>query len=624
MKKMFAKTTLALAVAGVIAAPAFAVDAIGTTSARSNSLLLNYYSHADRDNIWVNPALAAEYRNTVEVTSGGDDTVGGLLYGIGDSQTVGVYLGRSSGVNFGGTTEFGNYPNATQVGNVGNNNDDPRRYNRDVAKNAPNNMFDAFYAMDMGEMAFGARLSVQMVEETQSRAAQSGAYTDVSGVGTLVSNPNDNAYMGGNTLTENLNLGSEAFNGLSTTGLIAKLDKNIATEEAARLTQHGAAPTGRVLVGNITEVSTTGGSWSTDAQEMNVALGFNLKSLGIDGAFQFGTASGEQSRSTDITYKTTEYLRRTDIANTQATRVTSDGSASWKDVAEIDGGTSMALSLRGLLMQTDSSTLHASFLYSTQDYSGKLTSTYEETMKEYRAWQDNGANFANSRTTETETQAKRFEGQRTNEHEAIQVGAAFRNMLSESTALTAVAAFRMDTTDTGSELKRVQDMKKVDTVNATALNTTNSTVTTYNTALGTITHWEQTNETMSLPITLALEHSINERWTVRAAASKEIYKSEEVSRTDYTYSDVPANKRTTDTANTGIAKTPGTTLNDSTTTAAASRALTATRTTTTETTWNGDANVALGLGYANNGVTVDAHFQTGNATLGTVTVGYNW
>ncbi|MBE0508078.1 MAG: hypothetical protein IBX50_15420, partial [Marinospirillum sp.] len=276
-------------------------------------------------------------------------------------------------------------------------------------------------------------------------------------------------------------------------------------------------------------------------------------------------------------------------------------------------------------MQTDSSTLHASFLYSTQDYSGKLTSTYEETRKDYTNWQDNGANFATSRTTETETEARRFEGQRTNEQETIQVGAAFRNMISESTALTAVAAFRMDTTDTGSELKRVQDMKKVDTVNAAALNTNNTTVTTYNSALGAITHWERSEETMSLPITLALEHSINERWTVRAAASKEIYKSEEVSRTDYTYSDVPGNSRTTDKANTSITNgVVNTTLNDSTKSAADSRALTATRTTTTETTWNGTASVALGLGYANNGVSVDAHFQTGSDTLGTVTVGYNW
>lgn len=84
-----------------------AIDALDTVNTRSFSLQQGYFTLEDDFNIWTNPALVSKYKNRGYVELG-DYTNGessaanngstsemiGVLYGMGGSSTVGLFLGR--------------------------------------------------------------------------------------------------------------------------------------------------------------------------------------------------------------------------------------------------------------------------------------------------------------------------------------------------------------------------------------------------------------------------------------------------------------------------------------------------------------------------------------------------
>lgn len=620
MKKQFVKTALALAVASTLAAPAFAntnnanqstnggvvagYDGLAEQSARSAALQLNYFSHADRDNIWVNPALASEYRNSMEFNRTNGKAYGGLLYGIGDSQTVGIYL-RNNASKFAESTSFNEFGNPNPVGtnnpNLGNSDEDPQ------------NQFDLFYSMDMGDMAFGARLNYQAVDRSRE-AGKSTLLTDTAslnllGLGILPSLSNSN------------------FTNVTLENSIAQRRQQAEADLANNTTalnnlKADAQYKAGLLTGEITETSINNGSWSQDANELNISLGFNLKSLGIDGALLIGQASGEQMRSRSRDFTETAYGITT--ANAQKKRTNSARTETWKDTAEIDDGMSLGLALRGLVMETDKSTLHASFLYSSQDYSGKLNSVRKRSTTDYTYAGNNNINadadWNRVTSTVTTTEDERYSGSNIDEREIIQLGAAFRTMLTESTAATAMLGFRMETQDGGYELSRTADVTntKVAQVNPSSVNP-NTDNNVWNSGYGVTQKRTNSTEAMSLPFVLAAEHSFNERWTVRGSVSKDLYRSVEYTETNYTFNGVKqADARTPDTTgaarNTSTKVGPNQTVQDGATSKSEER------------TWNTPTTVAFGVGYENQGVTVDTLLatSTNSSAFAGITMGYKW
>lgn len=635
MKKMFAKTTLALAVAGVMAAPAFAVDGVTHSGAndRSKALQLNYYTHGDRANIWVNPALVGEYRNSAEVTvrqNGDGYNVGGVLYGIGDNQTIGVYLGRPNATNnFNRSFQFGSYTGLDNQGNpnpigtlIDGTNPLQAGGARDNETQAPNNQFDLFYAMDMGEMAFGARLNVQMYERERTLGVEAPSLTQP------IFSPLTFAGFQ-NTVTT----GSTSQ---SASALIAETRQRDEAERAGLATPPAKAANHGIITGSITEKRVNNGSWSTEAMETNLSLGFNLKSIGVDGALLIGQASGEQVRSRSESSNTTEYYTVVGSPNVQANRVTGTFAESWKDSAEIDDGSTMALSLRGLVMQGENSTLHASLLYSTQDMGGKMSSVRNREQVALSYTNTAAATHTQVDQTTTTRQDERYSGIYKDEREVIQLGAAFRNMMTDATAVTVALGLRMDTNETGAQLQRDAHMQTVSNQYRTAAlgvadvggtNTTSTVRNTYSSNTGMLYKYDDKLETLSLPLTLAMEHSFNERWTVRASAQKSLYTSEEWSRTVVDYDGVAhANRRQSDVANTTTSSAAHKDL--STVSGPDTRVQSETESMKRETTWSNPATVAFGVGYSNGGVTVDTHLAktTGadSDPFGSVTVTYAW
>lgn len=626
MKKQFVKTALALAVASTLAAPAFAntnnanqstnggvvagYDGLGEQSARSAALQLNYFSHADRDNIWVNPALASEYRNSMEFSKikTNDSTYGGLLYGIGDSQTVGIYL-RNNASKFAKSTSFNEF--GTNNNLVGTNDN----FNLGNSAENPQNQFDLFYSMDMGDMAFGARLNYQAVD--RSREDEKSTLLNTTGLQL------ETTGFGNHFLTTNSQASLESSIAQQKQQMEASYAVNLVPAQATLDNLRADAKYKKGLVsGNLVETTENKGSWAQDANELNISLGFNLKSLGIDGALLIGQASGEQTRSRSKDITNTQYAIT--AGDAQKSRVTFKDNETWKDTAEIDDGSSLGLSLRGLVMETDSSTLHASFLYSSQDYSGKLNSVRKKTTTTTNYDWANSVNNADwdSKTTSTTTRTEdeRYSGSNIDEREIIQVGAAFRTMLTESTAATAMLGFRMETQDGGYELTRTADVTntKVAQVNPSSVNP-NTDNNVWNTDYGVTQKLTNSTEAMSLPFVLAAEHSFNERWTVRGSVSKDLYRSVEYTETNYTFNGVKqADARTPDT--TGAARNTSTKVGQNQTVqdGATSKS--------EERTWNTPTTVAFGVGYENQGVTVDTLLSTtnGESTFAGITMGYKW
>lgn len=595
MKNRFAKTALALAVAGTLSAPAFAntdeinrrsglsgFDGLAEQSSRSAALQQSYFSHADRDNIWVNPALATEYSNGVEFNRTNGRQYAGLLYSLAPNQTLGFYL-RNNQSDFAEKLEF--------LGgmNVG------AGFHGSQSEEEAENQFDIFYAIDLGDMAFGARLNYQAIDRSRSAGdriqtdARVGLNGDTGASVRVLNDPRDNATL--DQIIAQTRQEAEAA---------------LANDEAAlaALRANAQYAAGQ-LDGDVNVTNTNLGRWSQDASEVNLSLGFNIKSLGIDGAVLIGQASGEQSRSRSVSAVDTGY----GIVNgAQVTRLNSTFNETWRETAEIDDGLSFGLALRGLVMQTESSTLHASFLYSSQDYSGQLSSvrSREQVQNTFDAVDQQTVT-----STTTTTQDQRFSGHNIDEREVIQLGASFRTLISDSTAATAMLGFRMENHDGGYDVTRVADSQVVSVNN---VNADNTVARTWSAPYGETERERTSYESMSLPLVLALEHSVNERWTLRGSVSKELYRSAEYTSTTTNYNGV----------NVANAVTP--TATDLTTEAGPNRTVAGVPTSVKEEqTWNTPTTVALGLGYTNNGVTVDTLLQTGNGSaFAGITLGYQW
>ena len=608
MKKMFAKTTLALAVAGVMAAPAFAVDGYGYSgeNARSKALQLNYFSYGDRGNVWVNPALAAEYGNSAEVTlrNGGSHT-GGVFYEVMDGHTVGVYLGRPSTAKHSTALDFGSYdgyvPGFGWETGLG----------RNTGAN-PDNQFDVFYAMDMGEMAFGARLNFQARDRADSYPLRDNMTLPNNVSGDIV---------GANGI--NINLGViGAIDDMDRSAYVTEMRRRASAQKNVNDTSAVAADSGKFTNAEFSIRDLQTNSRSLDATEMNLTLGFNLKSMGIDGAVHLGTASGENVRSNSATI--TKYqINETGAAATHYDRVKEVNSFNRSEKTEVDGGMNIGLALRGLLMEGENSTLHASFYYSSMDYSGKLSAADKQTTT---------TNYFNSPTaqntvtsSQTVVKEERWSGTSANEQENIFLGAAYAIKPSAGTTVTFVTGFGMETKDIGSNVSRDYDRTSTSTTADSVTNAVATTNTNYHNDEGVQERWDETTEEMNIPLIVALEHAFNERWTARASVSKDLFYSEEKTKNQYAYTTPPAQGWNQPTS------TPNHTQNQA---GPRERVLLSSYSTKNEQVWGDSTRVAAGVGYTRGGFTVDtqitANFLTGNnafgdsAPFGTVTAIYNW
>ena len=140
------KTTIALSL--ITSSLLAGGNASNESSARLDALGLNVYQTEDNYNIWANPAFMTKYSSEATVNLRGQDTSSVMAGGnVGTSAGVfGIYFGRPS------TNNTANMENA--VAGVGFTNPIIG-----VATPIAVNQFDLMYAIDVSNMAIGARVS---------------------------------------------------------------------------------------------------------------------------------------------------------------------------------------------------------------------------------------------------------------------------------------------------------------------------------------------------------------------------------------------------------------------------------------------------------------------------------
>lgn len=502
MKPIITKTGMVLAVAATAALPNLAAAADGWdysgAHARASALQLDYFSlDGDIGNIWVNPALAKQYSNTMELSITDDDRqdinradsnvgrsgagtnnggVAGILHGVSDATTVGAYIGRDRADMAG--YDIADALNDGDLGAPG------------AAEN-PQNQFDIFYGVGLDNMDIGVRFNYQAKEDTTSGPR------DVSVNSGVIGNMN-NVTIG--TVVEVVTADYAANNPNATTPV------NLTNE-----------------IGDYEETTTrTSSGW--DASEMNIALGFNLGD-GIDGSIQMGSADGSLGTSTSEVVDKREYIRNqantADILTDLGRRTTN-----MSDQVDIDSGSSMALALRYQL----SDAWLTSVGYESFDNGGKLTRSTVSSETFNTIDPLTGAVTATSSQVNNEVQT----GTSVREGSALSLNAAYQIKPTDTSTVTIASGLRTEDRDTGYSLTASRD-NTVDTDTAGVVTTT------YNAPLGTNEKYMEEESAFMIPLTVALEHGLNdkwERWTLRGSVSKNIYQSVETKMTDYYYVDI--------------------------------------------------------------------------------------
>lgn len=465
----------AMAVSGTVGTNVDGYDFSGHT-ARSQALQLDYFAgHQDSGDIFVNPALVGKYGSRVAINvdngNNGANGDGGVFFSNGTS-TYGVYIGRDSAANFGQNIE------TVDVGG-----------NPIFLDQNPTSQFDLFYGFDTDAFAFGVRLNYQANEQKDNE-------TDpITGIGTqdfasvdayldylkkedaaLLANVNDPNYTGMAPLTQTLNTSQES----------------------------------------------TG--WKYDASEINLSVGFALKELNIDGALLYGKASGS-FKSNWLNVEEQIQLQPDGTTQTQFTDETVRELDTNK--YDLDKGETLALSLRGQLFETEDSKMTLSFAYVNQDYSANYSERFDGVAKEYE-----GTDVNNNDIQETYMYSEAESGKLIDKRAAYQLLGAYENQLDDATKLTVFSGLRytelkygISLADNGAEFELVDHLDSSNNDSGIVPGTVG-------------TNFSEDNgktKLTSIPLVIAVEHSINDRWTGRASVSRDLYRNLKADASEYDF-----------------------------------------------------------------------------------------
>jgi|GEM_PF-5037979 len=465
----------AMAVSGTVGTNVDGYDFSGHT-ARSQALQLDYFAgHQDSGDIFVNPALVGKYGSRVAINvdngNNGANGDGGVFFSNGTS-TYGVYIGRDSAANFGQNIE------TVDVGG-----------NPIFLDQNPTSQFDLFYGFDTDAFAFGVRLNYQANEQKYNG-------TDpIAGIGTQ--------------------------NFASVDAYLDYLKK----EDAALLANvndpnyTGMAPLTQTL--NTSQEST---GWKYDASEINLSVGFALKELNIDGALLYGKASGS-FKSNGLNVEEQIQLQPDGTTQTQFTDETVRELDTNK--YDLDKGETLALSLRGQLFETEDSKMTLSFAYVNQDYSANYSERFDGVAKEYE-----GTDVNNNDIQETYMYSEAESGKLIDKRAAYQLLGAYENQLDDATKLTVFSGLRytelkhgISLADNGAEFEFVDHLDSSNNDSGIVPGTVGTNFSVNN----------GKDKLTSIPLVIAVEHSINDRWTGRASVSRDLYRNLKEDASDYDF-----------------------------------------------------------------------------------------
>lgn len=445
-------------------------------TARSQALQLDYFAgHQDSGDIFVNPALVGKYGSRVAINvdngNNGADGDGGVFFSNGAS-TYGIYIGRDSAANF-----ADNIATEDVAGNIISLDQDPT------------SQFDLFYGFDTDAFAFGVRLNYQANEQKNNE-------TDpISGIG-----------------TENF------------ASVDAYLDY-LKKEDAALLANvNDPNYTGMAPVTQTLNTSQDSNGWKYDASEINLSVGFALKELNIDGALLYGKASGSfKSNALNIE----ERIQLLPDGTTQTQFVDETTRTLDSNKYDLDKGTTLGLSLRGQLFETEDSKMTLSFAYVDQDYSTKYSERFDGVAKEYE-----GTDVNNNDIQETDMYSEAESGKLIDERAAYQLLGAYENQLDDTTKLTVFSGLRytelkhgVSLSDNGAETEFVDHVDSSNNDSGIVPGT-----------VGTNASYDNGKTKLtSIPLVIAVEHSINDRWTGRASVSRDLYRNLKSDASEYDF-----------------------------------------------------------------------------------------
>src|SRR5690554_207063 len=471
----------AMAVSGIVGTNVDGYDFSGHT-ARSQALQLDYFAgHQDSGDIFVNPALVGKYGSRVAINvdngNNGANGDGGVFFSNGTS-TYGVYIGRDSAANFGkNIDDIYREINILGISSAG------------ITETEPQSQFDLFYGFDTDAFAFGVRLNYQANEQKYNE-------TDpIAGIGTqdfasvdayldylkkedaaLLANVNDPNYTGMAPLTQTLNTSQES----------------------------------------------TG--WKYDASEINLSVGFALKELNIDGALLYGKASGS-FKSNELYVEERIQLQPDGTTQTQFTDETVRELETNK--YDLDKGETLALSLRGQLFETEDSKMTLSFAYVNQDYSTNYSGRFDDVTKDYE-----GTDVNNNDIQETDMSSGAESGKLIDKRAAYQLLGAYENQLDDATKLTVFSGLRytelkhgISLADNGAEFEFVDHLDSSNNDSGIVPGTVGTNFSVNN----------GKDKLTSIPLVIAVEHSINDRWTGRASVSRDLYRNLKEDASDYDF-----------------------------------------------------------------------------------------
>lgn len=466
-------------------------------TARSQSLQMNYFTHDDQGNIWVNPALAGEYDDRVMINVNNNNNngqgSGGIMYGTG-TQAFGFYIGRDTVSNFGPSLNLDNNDLITL---------DPDTPTVEGRQN-PESQFDLFYAIGLGGINLGARLNYQNNEQEADTGPDQVAdiVNAEDGTGTPVGFPDQFA-----TIDEMLE------------HRIRNIEASFANDDTR--------PDDEELVfeGDASE-DREQSSADFEAEEINLSLGFDLPALGLDGAVLIGQASGTRTRTESSLEQ--EYTLFIDDNDQQARRQTSEEEETTRDQLDIDDGTTFGLALRYTIWDNADSTLRLSGSFVSQDYTGEQTSTMrsDETF-----WDDDEDN---ERQGTIESRLSRS-GELVRENDQFTFLATYEMRPVEDTEISLSSGFVMSEMDRGFSGEIVENITtdRADQDNFQGLDEGQ-----FRETFGTVgmqAREDEERELLEIPLILAVEHNVNDRWTARGSISRNLFRDLETTTTEFEF-----------------------------------------------------------------------------------------
>ena len=236
----------------------------------------------------------------------------------------------------------------------------------------------------------------------------------------------------------------------------------------------------------------------------------------------YGKASGSFKTNVSGLYQEVQLLADPADTTQQLRYTTHTDQGNDSTTYDLDKGTTLGLSLRGQVFETQDSKLTLSGSFIKQDYSVNYSQNFSGTDKQYSGIAHNDNNLQLT-TTSTYAESGTLKDERT----AYQLLGAFEKTLDENTKLTVFSGFKYTEVKNGVSQGLVTMMQhEIDHTDGDKYENT------YFDPVGTDVSEFGKDEFTSIPLVIAVEHNFNERWTGRAAVSRDLYRNFKTSWTD--------------------------------------------------------------------------------------------